>query len=261
MSSSGSAPIPIGVSIPRVTSVRSADGERARHSAVVRATHWIVTICFALLLWTGINILTSHPRFYWGETGNVNMQPLFKIPIPASRAMVTTGYDFMLQDRNGWSRALHFQTAWLLVFAGFVYVIAAVWTRHLQNNLAPSRGELSLRGIGAVMVHHLRFERPSAAEAHSYNVLQRLTYLAVVFVLFPLMIWTGLALSPAFNSAFPIGVNLLGGRQTARTLHFFVTIALVLFALIHLVMVWRAGFVDRVMAMITGRVKSDSERV
>jgi thiosulfate reductase cytochrome b subunit len=258
MSSSGSAPMPITMSIPLT---EAPVGERVRHSAVVRVTHWIVTLCFVALLWTGVNILISHPRFYWGETGNVNTQPLFKIPIPSSRGLVPTGYNYVLPDKNGWSRALHFQTAWLLVFAGLVYVVAGVWTKHLRRELMPSRAELSLRGIGAVVTHHLRFERPSEAEAQSYNVLQRLTYLAVVFVLFPLVIWTGLALSPAFDSVFPATVTLLGGRQSARTLHFFVTVALVLFALVHLVMVWRAGFIDRVMAMITGRAKSDSERV
>ena len=258
MSSSRSAavtiPVSYGASAPAV-------GKSIRHSAMVRVTHWTVTLCFSVLLWTGVNILISHPRFYWGETGNVNTDTLFKIPIPSSRALVPTGYDYVLPDKNGWSRALHFQTAWLLVFAGLVYVIAGAWTRHLQRELVPRRAELTLRGIGAVVAHHLRFEKPSAAEARTYNVLQRVTYLGVVFVLFPLVIWTGLALSPAFDSTFPATVTLLGGRQSARTLHFFVTVALVLFALIHLVMVWRAGFIDRVMAMLTGRAKSDSERV
>jgi thiosulfate reductase cytochrome b subunit len=103
------------------------------------------------------------------------------------------------------------------------------------------------------MVGHLRFERPSEAEAWSYNVLQRLAYLFVIFILFPLIIWTGLAMSPAFVSAFPATVNLLGGQQSARTLHFFVSLALVLFLLVHVGMVWFAGFRSRMWAMITGR--------
>jgi thiosulfate reductase cytochrome b subunit len=107
----------------------------------------------------------------------------------------------------------------------------------------------------------LRFERPSEAEAWSYNVLQRLTYLFVIFVMFPLVIWTGLAMSPAFVSAVPATVNLLGGQQSARTIHFFVSLALLLFVLVHVAMVFRAGFRSRMRAMITGRAETHVERI
>jgi thiosulfate reductase cytochrome b subunit len=107
---------------------------------------------------------------------------------------------------------------------------------------------------------HLRFKRPSEAEAWSYNVLQRLSYLSVIFVLFPFVIWTGLAMSPAFVSAIPAAVNVLGGQQSARTLHFFVSLALVLFLLVHVGMVWFAGFWSRMRAMITGRAAIHRER-
>jgi thiosulfate reductase cytochrome b subunit len=109
------------------------------------------------------------------------------------------------------------------------------------------------------MAKHLRFKRPSAPEAWSYNLLQRLSYLLVIFVLFPLVIWTGLAMSPAFVSAFPATVTLLGGRQSARTLHFFVSLALLLFVLVHVVMVFVAGFWSRMRAMITGRAGTDTD--
>jgi Thiosulfate reductase cytochrome B subunit (membrane anchoring protein) len=92
-----------------------------------------------------------------------------------------------------------------------------------------------------------------AADAWSYNLVQRMTYILVIFVLFPLVIWTGLAMSPAFVSAVPSTVTMLGGRQSARTLHFLVTVSLVAFLLVHVAMVWFAGFGTRVMAMITGR--------
>jgi thiosulfate reductase cytochrome b subunit len=106
----------------------------------------------------------------------------------------------------------------------------------------------------------LRFERPSAAEAWSYNLLQRLSYLFVVFVLFPLVIWTGLAMSPAFVSAVPATVTVLGGQQSARTIHFFVSLALLLFVLVHVGMVFLAGFKTRMRAMITGRGATPMER-
>jgi thiosulfate reductase cytochrome b subunit len=224
----------------------------SRHSALVRVTHWITTLCFFALLVSGMEIVVSHPRFYWGETGNVLTPPLFKLPIPASRNLVPTGYGYVLPDQNGWSRYLHFQSAWILVFTGLLYIFFSFLTGHLRKNLLPDGSDLKWRAFSTSIASHLRFQRPAEAEAWSYNVLQRLSYLFVIFVLFPFVIWTGLAMSPAFVSAFPATVNLLGGQQSARTLHFFVTLALVLFLLVHVGMVWFAGFKSRMRAMITG---------
>ena len=225
---------------------------RLRHTPLVRVTHWITTACFLALLVSGTGILISHPRFYWGEDGNVMTPPLFNLPIPASRARVDTGYGFVLADQNGWSRSLHFQTAWLLLFTGVLYTAAGFLNRHFRDHLLPALADLRPQALGNVMAQHLKFRRP--AESGSYNVLQRVTYLVVLFLLFPLMVWTGLAMSPAITSAWPAIVTVLGGHQSARTLHFFVTIALVLFVLVHLAMVIRAGFKDRTRAMITGRI-------
>jgi thiosulfate reductase cytochrome b subunit len=234
----------------------------ARHSALVRVTHWITTLCFLALLVTGVEILISHPRFYWGEAGNINTTPLFKIPIPASRATVPTGYGYVLPDQNGWSRYLHFQTAWVLVLTGLLYVISTLFSGHLRKNLLPAGADLSWRACATEIAHHVRFKRPSAREAWSYNLLQRLTYLVVIFVLFPLIIWTGLAMSPAIASVFPDAVSVLGGQQSARTIHFFVTVFLVLFLLVHIMMICLAGFKNRMRAMITGRADiNDKERV
>jgi thiosulfate reductase cytochrome b subunit len=202
----------------------------------------------------------SHPRFYWGETGNVLTTPLFKLPIPSSRALVPTGYGYVLPDQNGWSRYLHFQAAWVVVLTGLLYIISALFTGHLRENLLPQKADLSLRAFSALVTDHLRFKRPSQAEAWSYNVLQRLTYLFVIFVLFPLVIWTGLAMSPAFVSSFPLTVTSLGGQQSARTIHFFVSLALLLFLLVHVVMVFLAGFWSRTRAMITGYAGTQKER-
>lgn len=232
----------------------------SRHSVLVRVTHWITTLCFFALLVSGVEIVISHPRFYWGETGNVLTTPLFKLPIPSSRALVPTGYGYVLPDQNGWSRALHFQSAWIAVLTGLLYLISGVLTGHFRRALLPARADLSWRGVSTVIAKHLRFERPSEAEAWSYNVLQRLTYLFVILVLFPLVIWTGLAMSPAFVSAFPATVTLLGGRQTARTLHFFISLALLLFLLVHVAMVGLAGFRTRMRAMVTGQAGSRTER-
>ncbi len=225
----------------------------------MRVTHWVTFIAFIALLVTGLEIVISHPRFYWGETGNVNMRPLFTIPIPASRDTVPTGYGYVMPDENGWSRYLHFQAAWALVLTGLVYLMAGLWTGHFRKNLWPARGMRTWRAYAARAGQYLRRGKPGAEETRSYNVLQRTAYLGVIFVLFPLVIWTGLALSPGFNAAFPYGVNLLGGRQTARTLHFFVTIALVVFLLVHVAMVALTGFRSRMRAMISGHVDGPEE--
>jgi thiosulfate reductase cytochrome b subunit len=232
----------------------------ARHSALVRVTHWITTLCFLALLVTGIEILISHPRFYWGETGNILTPPLFKIPIPSSRALVPTGYDYVLPDQNGWSRYLHFQSAWVVVITGLLYVIASFFDGHLRMNLLPARADFSWRTFSTTIVNHLRFQRPGEEEAWRYNLLQRLTYLIVIFVLFPLVIWTGLAMSPAIASVFPSAVSVLGGQESARTIHFFVSVFLFLFLLVHILMICVAGLRNRMRAMITGRAATDKER-
>jgi len=246
--------------IPTAASAVPATTVVARHSALVRITHWITTLCFLALLVSGFEIVISHPRFYWGETGNVLTAPLFKLPIPASRRLVPTGYGYTWPDQNGWSRYLHFQAAWVVVLTGLLYVISGLFTGHFRRNLLPGKTDMSWRAFSTSIASHSRFERPSAAEAWSYNLLQRLSYLFVIFVLFPLVIWTGLAMSPAFVSAVPATVNLLGGQQSARTLHFFVSLALLLFLVVHVGMVWLAGFWSRMRAMITGRVGADMER-
>jgi thiosulfate reductase cytochrome b subunit len=230
-----------------------------RHSTLVRVTHWLTTVAFLALLLSGGEILLSHPRFYWGETGNVNMRPWLNLHVPSSRNAVPTGYGFVLPDQNGWSRYLHFEAAWLAVGTALLYGLFGLFSGHFRRNLFPAVSDLSVRELGKSLVRHLRFERPGKEEAWSYNVLQRLSYVLVIFVLFPLMIWTGLAMSMGFTSAFPLSVRLLGGQQTARSLHFLVTILLVLFLLIHVVMVFVAGFRNRMRAMITGRAIPPAE--
>jgi thiosulfate reductase cytochrome b subunit len=184
------------------------------HSALVRITHWINTLSFFGLLISGVAILLAHPRFYWGETGNVGTPSLFDLPLP-----------FVLTGQTGWGRSLHFLSAWVCVLNGLLYVLSGLITQHF---------------------------RWKSGEADSYNALQRLTYIAVVAILFPLMIWTGLAMSPAITSVFPALVTLPGGQQSARTIHFFVADFLVLFLIVHITMVSLAGFTTHVRAMVTG---------
>jgi len=242
------------LSVDRLPAV-AARTDAPRHAALVRLTHWLTTGCFFALLVSGLEIVVSHPRFYWGETGNVLTPALFSLPIPSSRATVPTGYGYVLPDQNGWSRYLHFEAAWVLVLTAGLYVTWGISSGHFRRNLLPAASDRSLRAFSRAVGRHLRFVRPVAAEEWSYNLVQRLAYILVIFVLFPLVIWTGLAMSPAFVSAVPSTVTILGGRQSARTLHFLVSVSLVAFLLVHVAMVWFAGFGTRVRAMITGAPK------
>jgi thiosulfate reductase cytochrome b subunit len=226
-----------------------------RHPFFVRATHWLTTLAFLALLLSGVEVLISHPRFYLGETGNVNEAPLFTIPVPSSRSTVPTGYGYVLPDQNGWSRYLHFQSAWLLAFTGFGYLVAGFRSGHFRRNLVPVSTDLTWPAVQRSIAEHLRFPAASVSDSSSYNPLQRISYVAVIFLLVPLVIWTGLAMSPGFTAIWPSTVALLGGKQTARTLHFVVSVALTLFLFVHLAMLILAGFTTRVRAMITGRAE------
>jgi thiosulfate reductase cytochrome b subunit len=190
----------------------------------VRATHWLTAASFIGLAVSGVAILLAHPRLYWGETGAVGTPSLVDLPLP-----------FMLTGQSGWGRYLHFLSAWIAVLTGAVYVLGGTRAHHFHQNLF----------------------RP--AQPAKYNVVQRITYAAVVFVLFPLMIWTGLAMSPGVTSVLPLLVTSMGGQQSARTIHFIVASLLVVFVVGHVAMVVFAGFTRHVGAMILGGDPSASE--
>jgi thiosulfate reductase cytochrome b subunit len=217
-----------------------------RHSALVRVTHWIHTLSFFGLVVSGIGILLAHPRFYWGETGGIGTPSLFDLPLP----FLVTNPPYV--GPSSWGRSLHFLTAWICILNGLLYAISGLLSQHFRKNLLPMRSQLSWTSFSRVVSSHLRMKRPSEEESQTYNVLQRLAYLTVVFLFFPLMIWTGLAMSPSVTSVFPILVIALHGQQSARTIHFFIANFLVLFFLVHIAMVCLAGFSRRVRAMVTG---------
>ena len=208
-----------------------------KHSAIVRVTHGITLISFLGLLVSGIAILLAHPRFYWGETGAVGAPSLFDVPLP-----------FILAH-SGWGRYLHFLSAWVCALTGLLYVLYGFLGSHFRKAFVPTKTDLSLRSIAIVISNHFRLKRSNEVE---YNVLQKFSYLTVVFVLFPVIIVTGLAMSPTITSVIPSLSGVFGGRQSARTVHFFLAASLVLFLLVHIAMVSLAGFTTRVRAMITG---------
>jgi thiosulfate reductase cytochrome b subunit len=228
--------------------IRGSDSlDSPRHSAVVRIAHWITALSFFGLLVSGIAILIAHPRLYWGETGALGTPSLIDLPIP-----LTLGH-------SGWGRYLHFLSAWVCVLTGLFYGLSGLLTQHFRKNLLPAKTDLALGRISRIVWNDLQLKRPTEEESLSYNVVQRLAYLAVIFVLFPLIILTGLAMSPAITSVFPVLVNVWGGQQSARTIHFFVALALVLFVCVHIAMVCLAGFTNRMRAMITGHSAARKE--
>lgn len=213
-----------------------------QHAAVVRVTHWIHAISFIALVVSGICILLAHPRMYWGETGTVGMRSLFDLPLP-----------FVLDlGLRGPGRSVHFLAAWLCALSGLIYVISGLHTQHFRKDLLPRESDFSVASILKVVMDHLRLKRPTEDDSKTYNIVQRVSYLAVVFVLLPFMFVSGFAMSPAITSVFPVIVNVFGGHQTARTLHFFAANLLVIFLVVHISMVGLAGFIKRTRAMITG---------
>ena len=219
-----------------------------RHSAGVRITHWLIAFSVLDLLVSGVEILVAHPRLYWGETGAVGTPSLVDLPIP------------FIIGLSPWNRPIHFFFVWALVLSGTAYVLASLFTRHLRNDLLPAKADLDWKPILGTITDHLRWRRTQADNAWSYNVVQRLTYLAVIFVLFPAVVWTGLAMSPALMSVFPGMVTVLGGYQSARTLHFIFAFLILIFLIVHLVMLLLVGFTSHVRAMLTGRIPQERAR-
>ena len=148
-------------------------------------------------------------------------------------------------------RRWHFFFAWLFLFNGLAYLLWSLGSGHLRRDLAPSGKEL--KHIGTSIAEHARLKFPKGEEAKRYNVLQKLAYLCVALILLPLMLLTGLAMSPGMDAAFPILLDIFGGRQSARTIHFISASLIVIFFVVHLVMVLISGFWNNLRSMITGR--------
>jgi thiosulfate reductase cytochrome b subunit len=257
-----------------------------RHSVLVRATHWINVVCLTLLLMSGLKIFNYHPALYWGNYGYRGVPSVVSIgattdpangePVGVTRvagwSFVTTGvlgvsYD---SERGMVARAFppwltlpgtdlalardwHFLMAWLLVGNGAVYLLFGLISGHFRRDLAPAADQLAPRHILVDLWDHVRLRVPRGEAARRYNLLQKLAYLAVVFVLLPTMVLSGLTMSPAVTAAVPGLFDLFGGRQSARTIHFLVADLLVLFVLVHVFEMFLAGVVNGMRSMITGR--------
>lgn len=266
-----------------------AAGEKIvyRHRLPVRLWHWLNALTVVVMLMSGLMIFNAHPRLYWGHYG-ANADPAWlEIGSDASDGylrigalqVTTTGLLGRWTDSEGqvkrrafpgWAtipsrydlagaRQWHFAFAWLLVVPGLLYWLWGFGARHVQRDLAPTREQLAPRHVWRDIRDHARLRFARGEEARRYNILQKASYLGVLFLLLPLAVLTGLAMSPAMDAAWPWLVDLSGGRQSARSLHFIAAMLILAFIIVHLLMVLLAGPLNELRAMITGRYRLPPE--
>ncbi len=229
----------------------------AGHRVWTRLTHALVALSVIVLLYSGLAILMAHPRLYWGQTGNSLTPALVELPWgpnyhnvkfgaathffgpdgPVSRPRLVEVYNL-----NGWARSLHFLAAWAFLLGLSLYLGFGLVSGHIKRNLTPSRAELGLRVFLADLRAHLRLPLPAARGGPPYNLLQKLAYFVIAVILLPLMVLTGLAMSPAVTAAAPWLMDLFGGYQSARTVHFAAMSLILAFLAVHLVMMALTGF-------------------
>jgi thiosulfate reductase cytochrome b subunit len=240
----------------------------AGHARWLRVSHWVLAASVLTLAFSGFVILMAHPRLYWGKAGNDLTPALLELPIgrnykhggwaPATtffsgaRPIVSEVRTYDIFNQNGWGRSLHFLAAWFLLGTGCVYFIVGLASGHLWRDVVPRLRDLAPRRLWHDVRSHLRLPLPRASGGPPYGPLQKLTYAGVVCIALPLMVLTGLTMSPAVTAAYPVLLDLFGGSQSARTIHFFTFAALVLFLVIHVAMVALTGFKQQIRAMTFG---------
>ena len=264
-----------------------------RHAAVTRITHWINVIAISFLLGSGLNIFNAHPALYWGsygadaddskrwleigavDDGHGGTRGVTRVgPVTATTTGVlgvaTTNGQSVQQGFPGWAtfptgrdlataRNWHFFFAWVLIVNGLVYLVYGFATRHLTRDLLPRLREISPANIWHDIVVHARLKFPKGEDAKHYHILQKLAYGGTVFVLLPLMIATGLSMSPGIGASWSWLIDLLGGRQSARSIHFITASLVVGFIIVHVLMVLLAGPYNEIRSMITGKFRIDPE--
>ncbi|MFM5915126.1 MAG: cytochrome b/b6 domain-containing protein [Chakrabartia godavariana] len=229
----------------------SKDGKIFRHRLSTRLWHWINAVTVFVMLMSGLTISNAHPRLYWGHYGANFDKAWLTLPHFPGWATIPTGYNLAL------ARQWHFAFAWVLAFGLLFYMVRSLWNGHFRRDIALSAREVAPAHLIADVKQHLRldFDTPGGG----YNPLQKIAYSAVLFVLLPGLILTGLTLSPGMNAVLPWLLDVFGGRQSARSIHFLCAGGIVAFIVIHLLLVLAAGPINEVRSMITGwfRVKGD----
>lgn len=225
-----------------------------RHPWPVRLWHWLNAGLLYILLTSGLGIFNAHPRLYWGEYGANFDPPWIELSRFGPWLTLPARYDLAL------SRHWHLTAAPLFAFALLAYMIWGMVGGHIRRDLAFRRGELAPRSLWQDIRDHARLRFPAGAAALNYNVLQKASYIGIIFAVLPMVILTGLTMSPGMNAAWPWLLDLFGGRQSARSIHFIAAFALVAFFAVHVLMVILAGPVNELRSMITGRYRLPEER-
>ncbi len=251
-----------------------------RHRITTRLWHWINALALLVLLMSGLMIFNAHPRLYWGEYGSWSDPAWFEIGGDAKRGflrvgqveMTTTGVLGQQRDAAGvvenrafpsWAtlpsdyslsvaRNWHFAFGWVLALALMLYMAVSLYNGHIRRDLHIHRAQWSPRHIWHDIKQHARLRFPEGAAALHYNVLQKFSYIGVIFVALPVMIFSGLTLSPGMNAAWPWLLDVFGGRQSARSIHFLCAFALLAFFVVHMAMVLLAGPLNELRSIITG---------
>lgn len=224
-----------------------------RHCLSTRLWHWWNAALLYILFSSGLGIFNAHPRLYWGQFGANFDRPWLALERFGGWITLPAHYSLAL------SRHWHLAAAPLFAFGLLFYMLWSVANRHIARDLSFRRGELAPRHVWRDIIDHARLRFPKGEAATRYNVLQKASYAGVIFLLLPLVIFTGLAMSPGMNAAWPWLIELFGGRQSARSIHFIAAFALVAFFIVHIAMVLLAGPLNEVQSMITGwyRVPED----
>ena len=218
-----------------------------RHAFLVRFTHWINALAIFIMVGSGLAIFNAHPHLYWGQKGSELDHPFLSITgARAWPAWITIPSFQDLANARHW----HFLFAWILAANGLLYLAWGLFSGHLKRDIAPTLADLGT--IPRSVIDHIKLKHPTGEAAKRYNVLQRLAYLGLI-ILVVLMVATGLTMSPGFDAFAPWLLDLFGGRQSARSIHFLCAAAIVAFVAVHLIEVVLAGPINEVRSMITGR--------
>jgi thiosulfate reductase cytochrome b subunit len=256
-------------------------GVAKRHRLSTRIWHWLNACVATILLMSGLMIFNAHPQLYWGDFGSREDYAWLQIDDTRTTGFLrignasfeTTGVLGLSLDAKdnvrrvafpGWAtiptgydlaaaRRWHFAFAWIFALGLTAFMFISLVNGHIRKDLHVRRAEWSPRAFWNDIKNHARLRFGDDNDSSHYNIMQKFSYIGVIFLLLPLLILTGITMSPAMNAAWPWLLDIFGGRQSARSLHFIAAALLTLFVIVHLIMVLLSGPINGIRSMVTGR--------